>query len=126
MTNERQENLMNGLLRRALVPKGFRPRSADDEDAMLKALGHVEISVDKRERVLAKILGKQPFDLGRSSEPESRTETAAINEELAVMFREEGDISPEVQQRLSELERAASESFDQVDDIDDEEIQDGP
>lgn len=122
MTSERQEKLIDGLLRRAIIAKGYRPRTEDEEDAMLEAFGHVEISEAKRDRMLRKIRGEQQFDAELPGEFSGGT-AAEVNEELAAMFRGEGEeISPELQARLDELERRAAESGEAEDD---DETEDG-
>tara|TARA_R110002072_G_scaffold303108_2_gene493886 strand:- start:63304 stop:63678 length:375 start_codon:yes stop_codon:yes gene_type:complete len=114
--SDRDEKLLDGLLRRALVPKGFRPRTTQAEDAMLEALGHVEISHAKQERMLQKIRGTHLFDHEVAQNVAYEDETAEVNEELAAMFRADGEpISPEIVERLSELERQATEEPEEDD-----------
>lgn len=118
MTGDRQEKLINSLLRRALVPKGFRPGNQTDEEAMLQALGHVEIEPDHQARMLEKIRGQRPFDCEQTPEPIVNGEIE-VNQELAAMFKNEGeDLPPEIADRLKELESEASQEPD--DDPDDD------
>lgn len=118
MSKDKNEELLDGLLRRAIVPAGLRPRSEQDEDAMLDAMGYVEISPQKRDRMLRKIRGEEPYALERP-EPTAAEAHPNVAAELAPMFRDEGDIPPDLQRELEDLERETAEgNFDENEDSD--------
>lgn len=122
MTNRNDDAFMDGLFRRALVPKGFRPRSEEGIDEVLRALGQVDVSDEERQRVVEKILGLRPHN--KSSEANSDCppeQMASLSEELVEMFRGEGeDVPPEIAERLKQLEDQAAQEpeDDEVDDSD--------
>ena len=124
MTSDRQEKLINGLLRRALVPKGFRARNQEEEDAMLQALGHVEIEPEQQKRMLEKIRGLRPYDCEEPPEPviDAKME---VDQKLAAMFRNEGeDLPREISDRLKQLETDADQESE--DDPEDDGPANGP
>jgi len=126
MSNNSDDRLIEGLVRRSFVPKGFRPTTEADEDAMLDAMGDVELSSTKLDRVLGKIRGEIPFGIDAPREtPPSTPSTTSEEVELAAMFRGEGeDIPQELADRLKELEEdAATEPIDDEDQ--DEECENG-
>lgn len=55
MTNKNSDRVFDGLIHRSIVPKGFRPETDAEIEAMLESLGSGEISDEKRRRMLAKI-----------------------------------------------------------------------
>jgi hypothetical protein len=55
---DKSDKFINKLIYNASVPKGLRPESLEDIDAMLDALGGQEYAVDKFERMMKKIKGE--------------------------------------------------------------------
>lgn len=85
---------------------------------MLEAMGHIEISREKRDRMLRKIRGEESYDLEQSDPVVVEPSSDAV-EKLAPMFRDEGDLSPEVQSELDDLEQETAEGdFDEDEDPD--------
>ena len=121
---ENDDLFLEQLLRRALVPKGFRPRTEEGVGEVLDALGQVEISDLERDRVVDKILGRRPYY--KELESESICEHEQVpskSEELVEMFRGEGEeIPPEVAERLRQLEAEATQEPDD----EEEDLSDGP
>lgn len=114
MTNRNEDAFMDGLFRRALVPKGFRPRTEEGVDEVLRALGQVEVSDEERQRVVEKILGLRSHK--KSSEAKSDCAPEQMDsrtEELVEMFRGESeDVPPEIAERLKQLENEAAQEPD--------------
>lgn len=114
MTNRNEDAFMDGLFRRALVPKGFRPRTEEGVDEVLRALGQVEVSNEERQRVVEKIFGLRPCN----KSPEAKSDYVpeqldSRSEELVEMFRGEGeDVPPEIAERLQQLENEAAQEPD--------------
>ena len=120
---ENDDAFMERLLRRTLVPKGFRPRTEEGLGEVLNALGQVEVSEEQRDRIVDKILGRRPYDKAQELDVISEASQAlSQNEELVEMFRGEGDeIPPEIAERLRQLESEATQEPDD----DEEELTDG-
>lgn len=122
MTNRSEDAFMDGLFRRALVPKGFRPRTEEGIDEVIRALGQVEVSGEERQRVIEKILGLRPYNKASETEPDCAPEQMdSRSNELVEMFRGEGDdVPPEIAERLKQLENEAAQEpdDDEVDDSD--------
>jgi hypothetical protein len=106
-----RERLFDGLVRRSLIPRGFRPTSDEEIEAMIDGLKGGEIPEEKLQRMLGKIRGDVPMSW---EEPEdSLAEQPAESKEaseLAAMYRGEGDeLSPELEEKLREFEKRAAE-----------------
>ena len=118
--DNRQDRLLDELVQRSLVPRGFRPESDEEIFTMLEGLGSGEVSEDKLSRMLGKIRGDSPMAWEAvSEESESWQSDTAEAKELAEMFREKGeDLSPEQESKLREMEKRASELPDEEEDPD--------
>lgn len=55
---------INSLIHRALGPRGLRPESQGDIEAMLDTIGGEELSEEKFRRMMKKIKGKEPVGAG--------------------------------------------------------------
>jgi hypothetical protein len=112
MTNESNEQPSDDLVFRALVPKGFRPTTDTEIEQMLDGLGPAEISQSKLQRMLGKIKGTIPKAWEETLEATVRCEAdSADARELAELYRARGEIvPPEIQAKLRELEKRASET----------------
>ena len=122
MTNQDEDRMFDKLVRRSLVPKGFRPESDQDIEAMFDALGESELSESKRERMLRKIRGEEPmiWEQDQDSTPID-IESAADVREMVEMFRSKGEeVPPGLEEKLRELEQQAAEEPDEEDEEDDE------
>lgn len=115
MTNQHGEKLFDKLVRRSLIPKGFRPESDEDIDAMFDALGQSELSESKRNRMLRKICGEEPmsWNLKQDSNPVHVDSTTDI-QEMVEMFRSKGEeVPPDLEEKLRELEQQAAKEADE-------------
>jgi hypothetical protein len=117
MTNQDEDKMFDKLVRRSLVPKGYRPDSDQDIEAMFDALGGAELSESKHGRMLRKIRGEEPmiWDQEQDSPPVD-IESAADVREMVEMFRSKGEeVPPELEEKLRELEQQAAEEYDEED-----------
>ena len=117
MTNQDEDKMFDNLVRRSLVPKGFRPESDQDIEAMFDALGGAELSESKRSRMLRKIRGEEPviWEQEQDSTPVD-IESAADVRGMVEMFRSKGEeVPPELEEKLRELEQRAAEEHDEGD-----------
>ena len=117
MSTELPDDLVGGLIRRAMVPKGFRPKTTEELDRALDALGHVDISEERVGEIVAKILKEEPPNFSeRMDRIGQHDELTQSSDELVELFRAEGDISSEIEERLRELERQAELEAEDQDD----------
>lgn len=117
---DRGDRFFDGLVRRAIVPRGFRPQNDQEIESMLDALGTGEMSDEKLQRMLGKIHGMIPM-----SWEADRTEATSLDlesveaRELAQMFRAKGEeLPPELEQKLRELEQRAAQPPDEEENSD--------
>lgn len=111
MTYQDEDTMFDKLVRRSLVPKGFRPESDQDIEAMFDALGESELSESKRDRMLRKICGEEPviWEKEQDSTPVDVESVSDIRETVE-MFRSKGEeVPPELEEKLRELEQRAAE-----------------
>jgi len=111
MSSEIPDDLLAGLIRRAAVPKGFRPRTPEELDQALNAMGDVDIAPKRVSTIVDRILSDEPIMTRRQTVETGPDEAVADCEnfgELVEMFRSEGDIPPEIAERLRELESEAN------------------
>jgi len=122
MTNQGEERLFDKLVRRSLMPKGFRPKSDQDIEAMFDALGEFELSVAKRDRMLRKIRGEEPMNWEKEQDSTPiGIESLSDVREVVEMFRCKGDdVPPELEKKLRELEQQAGKEPDEEDEGGDE------
>lgn len=116
MTIEDKEKMFDKLVRRSLVPKGFRPESDEGIEEMLDALGKCELSESKSNQMLRKIRGQEPmiWDREEGSTPVQHDDSTTNLREMVEMFRSKGDdVPPELQKKLLELEQQAAEEADE-------------
>jgi len=117
---DQNDRILDGLVRRTIVPKGFRPETDAEIEAMLDGLGQGEMPDDKLQRMLGKINGQIPMSWERDDEvsPYRDCDTAEARE-LAEMFRAKGEeLPPELQEKLREMEERAAEYPDEEEDTD--------
>jgi DNA-directed RNA polymerase specialized sigma subunit len=79
MDKQNADSQRDALLRRALVPKGFRPTKIADIEKMLDVIADEPISEEKVQRMLRKVNGQEPIFVElrpqRSDIPEELSET---------------------------------------------------
>ena len=116
----KHEEFFDGLVERSLVPRGFRPETDEEIEAMLGGLGGGEISQDKLQRMLGKIQGCTPMAWEVvAEESDSWQSDSAEAKELAEMYRAKGEKLPsELEAKLREMEEKASGLPDEDDDSD--------
>ena len=116
----KQEEIFDGLVQRSLVPRGFRPETDEEIEAMLEGLGSGEVSQDKLQRMLGKIQGSTPMAWEVVAEESNSWQSdSAEAKELAEMYREKGEeLPPELEAKLREMEEKASGLPDEEDDTD--------
>ena len=115
MPRDDEDRLFDGLVERAIVPRGFRPETDEEIEAMLNSLGHVEIGENKLHRMIDKIEGSTPmgWDVVEDQDPVVIPDSAEARE-LAEMYRAKGEeIPPELEELLRDMERRASELPDE-------------
>ena len=102
---------LSKLLYNALIPRGFRPKSNDEIEAMLETIGGEPLSEEKRERMLRKIRGEEPIGVRKEQvlnvPPQALTEE---QKELVELWRAKGeDIPTDIQALLDEMEKRAAD-----------------
>lgn len=109
------------LVRRAIVPKGLRPRSDDQIADMLDTIGGVPVDADKLARVLQKINGTERLGPAPSKVIPCPMPAATSTEaELVALHRAQGQsLPPDVEEKIRELERKATQSLNDDGAVDD-------
>lgn len=103
---------LNNLIYQAIVPQGLRPSEPDAIDAMLDAVGGEIPSEDTVRRMLRKIQGEEPVGV-RSVENEPQpfsmeVEEATLTQEELALYRNRNEgVSPEIEDKLKEMEERA-------------------
>ena len=101
---------LNDLVFKAIVPKGLRPETPEEIDAMLDVIGGEALSEDTVQRMLQKIRGEEPLGEpqkeGGLGSPEDVAESLSAAE-LALYRNRNDDIPPEVEQLLQDMEDEA-------------------
>lgn len=110
MNNRHPDMRRDALLRRALVPKGYRPTKDADIEKMLDTIGHEPISEEKMQRMLRKINGQEPMFPDRTSPPP--LSTAELNEserQLVALHRAQNKpLPPDLAAKVKAMEERAS------------------
>lgn len=112
MKNERNANMQrDALLRRALVPKGYRPQKAQDIEKMLNSIDPVPMSEDKKKRMLRKIAGECPiFAEAFDHRNAPVAELTEAEREMAVLCRSQGrPLPPDLAAKINAMEKRSSE-----------------
>ena len=104
---------LNSLIFKAIVPKGLRPTSKQDIEAMLDALGGEEISENKLQRMLRKIRGEEPIGFCDWESLNSLEELTIRQEELVAFYRAQGkQLPPDIQAKLDNIRKRAKGNQD--------------
>jgi hypothetical protein len=123
MMTDYTDETINELVFKAIVPKGLRPETPEEIDAMLDALGGEMQSEDDVQRMLRKIRGEEPL-----GDPTAERDldchgdaTAELSDaELALYRNRNEDVPPEVDQMLQDMEdEALKDGEEDEDDSDD-------
>ncbi len=110
MSNQQPEMRRDMLLRRALVPKGYRPTKVTDIEKMLNTIDSKPMSEDKKQRMLRKIDGLEPIFPERSV-PHllAAAELSEQEQELVALHRAQNKpLPPDLAARVKEMEERAS------------------
>jgi hypothetical protein len=110
MNNQHPDMRRDALLRRALVPKGYRPTKDADIEKMLYTIGDEQISEERQQRMLRKINGKEPIFPDRSSPPLiSTAEMSESERQLVALHRAQNKpLPPDLAAKLKAMEERAS------------------
>ena len=111
MTGEQPHMRRDALLRRALVPKGYRPTKPADIDKLLDMVGDEPMTDEQKERMLRKINGQAPMFPDRSapSAPLLTTELTETERELAAMYKAQNKpLPPDLAAKVKAMEQRAS------------------
>lgn len=108
---------LSKLLYNALIPRGFRPKTNEEIEAMLETIGGEPLSDEKRERMLRKIRGEEP--IGVREKQVVNIETQALTEEqkeLVELWRNKSEeIPPDIQAILDDMEKRAADKEEDED-----------
>lgn len=110
MTNQNFDIHLDGLVRSALVPKGYRPIKNSDIEKLLDTIEEEPISEEKKQRMLRKIRGQEPVFQDRTY-PESiiTTDLTAQEKEFVTLHRAKNrPLPPDLAAKLKEMEKRAS------------------
>lgn len=124
MMTDYTDETINDLVFKAIVPKGLRPETPEEIDAMLDALGGEMQSEDDVQRMLRKIRGEEPLgdptaERGRDCHEDAAAELS--DAELALYRNRNEDVPPEVDQMLQDMEdEALRDGEEDEDDSDDD------
>ena len=108
---------LSKLLYNALIPRGFRPKSNDEIEAMLETIGGESLSEEKHERMLRKIRGEET--IGERQKQVVSVDFQALTEEqreLVELWRAKGEEIPsDIQALLDEMEKRAADLEEEED-----------
>lgn len=111
MSPDNEQDKLNSLIYKAIVPEGLRPKSAEDIEAMLDAIGGEKFHEDKLLRMMRKINGEEPVGIRDENIcPQPFSELSAEDRELVAFYREKGkDIPSDIQEKLNEIRKRAQQ-----------------
>ena len=106
MNSKRPNMRRDALLRRALVPKGYRPTRAVDVDRLLEALSTTPMDEVTKSRMLRKVNGLEEMFPDRSSPPPVvSSELSETEKELGAMYRAKNkDLPPDLAEKVKAME----------------------
>lgn len=110
---------INKLVFKAIVPKGLRPDTPEEIDAMLDALGGDSLLEDDVQRMLRKIRGEETLGDPTAQRDRECCDDAAVemtDAERALYRNRNEDIPPEVEELLQDLENEALEDGEEDED----------
>jgi len=113
---------LNELLFKAIVPRGLRPETPEEIDAMLDAIGGEALPEATIQRMLRKVRGEEPLADAQAGHGVSRTDDAEAGlpaAELALYRNRNEEMPPEIEKLLEEMEEEALEDGEE-NDVDDE------
>lgn len=119
MKNEdKMQNDLNKLVYKAHVPKGLRPETNEDINAMLDAIGGDKYTEEKIQRMMQKIKGQIPlYSETENMEDSSFVEMTEQENELLAMHRDGSEeISSDSQKLLDEMRKRARKKDEDAED----------
>ena len=114
MNNQSPDSRRDAMLRRALVPKGYRPTKLADIDKMLDAIGEQPIEEAKFQRMLRKINGQEPVFPERTAlAPAIPDQLTAEEQDVYALCRSKNKpLPPDLAARVKALEEKAAKKPD--------------
>jgi len=118
MPIEDQERRLMDLIAEALIPRGFRPQSDNEIEALLDAMDNEPLSEEEIKRILAKARSKMPIGERNVAPVEPIDYPLSESEkELVALYRSQGkELPPEIQKKLEELRKKAKENEEEKED----------
>ena len=108
-----ENNPIADLLRRFAQEKGYGPLTPEQAQSEYDASEPVNLSPDLIARIAKSVAsGKKPSKPQIVPSFTSESEDPVVNEALAVLNRNRGDLDPETKQQLEKLRREALEDED--------------
>ncbi len=114
MTNQNPEMRRDMLLRRALVPKGYRPTKNSDIEKMLNTIDDAPIDHDKKARMLRKINSQEPM-FQRPAKPIFTVDTKLTEQEremVALHRAQNKPLPPDLAAKVKAMEQRTSAKSD--------------
>ncbi len=122
--DEEQDKHVRDLIKKVYLPPELSPSDPDKIEAMLDAAGGQHLTDEEVERMLKKARGEIPVGEPREKEEYSVSPEEGLTEqerELVALHRnEEGELSPEIKEKLRLLREKAKAESDEGEDCDDE------
>lgn len=115
MDKQNADSQRDALLRRALVPKGFRPAKIADIEKMLDVIDDEPISEEKVQRMLRKVNGQEPIFPERQTQTrEMPTELNESERALCAMYRSRNKpLPPDLAAKIKAMEERAQKRNEQ-------------
>lgn len=109
MSNKQPDMRRDALLRRALVPKGFRPTKDVDIEKLLDTIGEQPISEEMLQRMLRKVNGQEAIFPDRATPaPTLTTELSPQEHEAYALCRSKNKpLPPDLAAKVKALEAKA-------------------
>lgn len=104
---------LDALLRRSLIPKGYRPTSPADIDRLLSTIDPVIIDEPAMQRMLRKINGEEPMFPERPATAMPEVALTEEERELVALHRSGNTpLPPDLAAKIKALEERASKDVD--------------
>lgn len=110
MSSDNEDKKLYSLIYKAIVPKGLRPESQEEIEAMLDTIGGEPLPEDKFMRMMRKIKGEEPVGVMPDESDIFLLEEKLTSHEreLLAHYRTRGEaIPPEIRQKLDEMRKRA-------------------
>lgn len=110
--NSKQPNMRrDALLRRALIPKGYRPTKGADVDCLLDAMSATPMDEETKSRMLRKVNGLEAAFPDRSPSPAVvSSELTETERELVALYRAKNkELPPDLAAKVGAMEARVSQ-----------------